>query len=182
METYRLFAAVKLPGPIVDELSTFQKGVPNARWSDPEKFHVTLGFFGDVGEEQAEALDARLAEISMPPFDLRLHGTGHFGKAEPHAIWIGVTDSPELEALHKAVKGAARKARVEMEKRDYRPHLTLAYLGRYPDIAAIAKWEHLYSDYESAAFTADRFFLYSSWRRRNGANRYELEASYPLRG
>lgn len=182
MEVYRLFAAIKPPAEIVKELARMQKGVPEARWSDPVKFHVTLGFFGDLDGEKAELLDQYLAEIHRPAFELTLSGTGHFGRSEPHSIWIGVEQNPALMRLHKLIRTAARACGLEMEKRDYRPHVTLAYFGRFADIAAIAKWEHLYSGYRSASFLVDEFLLQSSWRRQNGANRYETEAGYPLLG
>ncbi len=182
MEIYRLFAAIKPPENIVQELTVMQKGVPGARWSDPVKFHITLGFFGDVSGEQAEVLDECLAEIRCASMELILAGAGHFGRNEPHQIWIGVEDNAALERLHKSVRSAARKAGIEMEKRDYRPHVTLAYLGGHPDVEAVARWEHLNSGFKSEVFLADAFFLLSSWRRQNGANLYKPEASYPLLG
>jgi len=182
MEIYRLFAAIRPPENIVENLTRLQKGIPGARWSDAEKLHVTLGFFGDVDGEQAEALDERLAEIHQSPFEIVLSGVGHYGRTEPHAIWAGVDDSPALTSLHKKVRRAAHAAGVEMEKRDYRPHVTLAYFRGHPDITAIAKWEQALFDYESGPFLADEFFLYSSTRRKAGANIYKIEASYPLLG
>ncbi len=182
METYRLFAAVKLPEPIVEELTGFQKGVPDAKWSNPEKFHITLGFFGDMNEEQAEVLDQYLADIRQSPFELSLSGTGHYGRAEPHSIWVGVTENPDLNALARSVRKAARGCGIQMDKREFRPHVTLAYLRAYPDIQAVAVWEQRHSAYKSDSFWVNGFYLQSSWRRKSGANRYETEATYRLIG
>jgi len=182
MDTYRLFAAIRPPGPIIDQLMNLQTGIDTARWSDAVKLHITLGFFGDVNGADAERLDESLASIRRSSFELSLSGSGHFGKSEPHSIWVGVQPSKELNYLHKAVKSAARTASIEVERRDYRPHVTLAYLSAFPDIEAVAQWEHQYSSYESQPFLVDEFFLYSSRRRREGSNIYEVEASYPLLG
>jgi len=182
MEYYRLFAAIRPSDKIVRDLTRFQKGIPGARWSDAEKLHITLGFFGDVDGDRAEVLDEKLAHINKASFDLSLSGAGHFGRSEPHSVWIGVAPSPDLIHLHKSVRSAARAAGVIMEKREYRPHVTLAYLRPFPDIEAIARWEHKYSGYQSASFLVDGFFLYSSWQRQSGSNLYREEASYPLLG
>ncbi len=182
MEIYRLFAAIRPPDDIVLDLSRLQTGVDSAKWSSPEKFHITLGFFGDVTGEQAELLDEKLAGISCAPFELSLSGVGHFGKSEPHALWVGVNESLELTRLHKAVKSAAQTANVKLERREYTPHVTLAYLKSYPDIEGIVKWEHFWNGFKSGPFLVDRFFLYSSWRRKSGANLYKSEAGYPLLG
>lgn len=182
METYRLFAAIKLPEFIVDELTDLQKGVPDAKWSDAEKFHITLGFFGDMDEAQAEVLDQYLADIRQSPFEISLSGAGHYGRAEPHSIWIGVNESSELSELARAVRKAARASGTQMDKREFRPHITLAYLRAFPDIQAVAAWEQCHSSYQSDPFWVNGFYLQSSWRRKSGANRYETEASYPLIG
>lgn len=180
METYRLFAAVRPPENIVQTLTRLQKGVPDAKWSDPEKFHITLGYFGDLNAEQAELLDQHLAAIRQVPFEVSLSGTGHYGRAEPHSIWVGVKNNPALSALAKSVRKAARDCRIALDKREFQPHVTLAYLRAFPDVASIASWEHQHSEFTAEPFWAEAFYLQSSWRRRNGANRYDIEASYPL--
>ncbi len=198
MEIYRLFAAIRPPDDIVEDLLRLQIGLRDARWSGAEKFHITLGYFGDVTAEQAEILDGRLAEIAQSPFELSLSGVGHFGRSEPHAIWAGVsehisecvskteseslTETGELTRLHKSIRRAARDCKIEMERRDYRPHVTLAYLRGSPDVEAVARWEQAHNCFETNPFIVDSFHLYSSWRRPSGPNIYKVEASYPLLG
>jgi len=172
METYRLFAAIRPTETIIQELTRLQKGISGARWSGPEKLHVTLGFFGDVRGDQAELLDQELAQIRQCAFTLSLSGVGHYGRGQPHSIWAGVDESQSLIQLHKSVKAA----------RDYRPHVTLAYFGAHPNISRIAKFEALHNSFKTAPFMVDQFWLYSSWRRKRGANLYKAEASYPLLG
>jgi len=82
-----LFAAIKLPYHIAKDLTRFQKGVAGAKWSGAEKLHITLGYFGEVDDDRAEILDDQLASKAFSSFELSLKGAGHFGQAEPHAIW-----------------------------------------------------------------------------------------------
>ncbi|NNE57471.1 MAG: RNA 2',3'-cyclic phosphodiesterase [Hellea sp.] len=182
METYRLFAAIRPTEPVIEALTRLQKGVDGARWSGAEKLHVTLGFFGDVKGDQAELLDQELAKIRQSAFSLSLSGVGHFGRGKPHSIWAGVDDNLSLSQLHKAIKAAAERAGIILERRDYRPHVTLAYFGAHPDIARIAKFEARHHDFKTAPFMVDQFWLYSSWQRKRGSNLYKAEASYPLLG
>ena len=177
-----LFAAIKLPYRITRELTRHQKGVSGARWSDPEKLHITLGYFGQVNDERAEMLDEALARKPIPSFELSLRGAGHFGHAEPHAVWVGVEPSEALTRLHEHCKSCARKAGIVMEKRLYRPHVTLAYLRPHSPLDRIISFEKRLADFEAGPFLADEFFLFSSHRKTRGPNIYRPEASYPLIG
>jgi len=98
----RLFAALRPSTKTLRALSRMQKGVSGAKWSDIEKFHITLAFFGDVAEEQAELLDGRLGDIRQPGFDVSYASVGHYGKDRPYNLHVGVALTLELEHLHKA--------------------------------------------------------------------------------
>ena len=118
----------------------------------------------------------------MTGFDVSLAGAGHFGRAEPHAIWVGVEMSEELKRLYKYCRRAARYSKIEMESRVYTPHVTLAYLKPNPNIARITAFEKRLAEFKLKPFLVDEFFLISSWKRKTGSNLYRVEASYPLLG
>ena len=63
----RLFTGIEIPSDIAAELAFLKGGVPGARWIEPEAFHITLRFAGDVSDETAHALDETLAKIEHPP-------------------------------------------------------------------------------------------------------------------
>jgi len=177
-----LFAAIKIPQDITRALSRLQKGVSGARWSAPEKFHITLGYFGDIDDDHAEVLDYELARIRMSGFELELSGAGHFGSSDPHAIWVGVTPHPALTMLHDHCRQSARRAKVDMEKRNYVPHVTLAYMKPFSPIDRVIAFEQRLSGFKTPPFLVDEFFLMSSHRRKDKPNKYYAEASYPLIG
>ncbi|MGB6317354.1 MAG: 2'-5' RNA ligase family protein, partial [Litorimonas sp.] len=81
-----LFTAIRPPSGVIRAVSRLQKGVPGARWSAPEKLHITVGYFGEVSETLAEELDAELARRPLPSLELSLRGAGHFGRSEPHQL------------------------------------------------------------------------------------------------
>ncbi len=178
----RLFAAIKPPEPIIGKLGRLQKAVSGARWSPPEKLHITVGFFGDVDDDHAEILDMELARYKCAGFDLSLSGVGHFGEKTPHAIWAGLAPSPPLLDLHKHCRRAARAAKINMETRVFRPHITLAYLKPTAPLSRIIAFEKNGAGFQTPPFLVDRFYLLSSHRKKTGPNAYREEACYPLLG
>ena len=44
----RLFSGIKIPPSIAQWLITLQSGVKNAHWIEPENYHITLRFIGNV--------------------------------------------------------------------------------------------------------------------------------------
>jgi 2'-5' RNA ligase len=44
----RLFTGVELPPDVALDLSIMRGGIEGARWIDPESYHVTLRFMGDI--------------------------------------------------------------------------------------------------------------------------------------
>lgn len=175
----RLFAALALPPEIVKGLVRRQSGVEFARWRPPESLHLTLRFFGEVRQDVARDLDAELAAIDVPPFQIVLEGAGAFGEGRDiHAIWAGVEESLMLRRLADACETAARRAGLKAEKRNYRPHVTLAYL-KQADPAEVGAWIQSHNLLKSPSIDVDRFGLYSSTLGGEGAH-YRLEAEYPL--
>jgi RNA 2',3'-cyclic 3'-phosphodiesterase len=175
----RLFAALPLPTEIVDRLTALQQGVPGADWRQKEALHLTLSFFGHVTHEAAEELDQELARIRCKPFDLAARGAGHFGREEPRALWMGIEAHPSLLLLSKACERATRRVGLDIEKRSFLPHITLAYLHETP-LGRVQAFERRHALFRSADWRADRFHLYSSWKGGRGENPYRIEAEYPL--
>ena len=175
----RLFAALAIPPNIGLALQSRQAGIENARWRPLESLHVTLRFYGEVREDRARDLDAELSAAGGEPFDIVLQGAGAFGEgADIHAVWAGVADSPPLTRLAKACETAARRAGLKPETRNFRPHVTLAYLKR-PEPDGVAAWIQANNLLKSPPIRVDRFGLYSSFLGSEGAQ-YRLEAEYSL--
>jgi 2'-5' RNA ligase len=175
----RLFTALAPPGEVVEDLLRLQNGLPGARWRPAEALHVTLAFYGEIREDVARDLDSELTSVNGQSLELSLQGVGAFGEGqEIHAIWAAVEPDPGLSRLAAACAAAARRVGLSVDRRAYRPHVTLAYTKR-PDPAAVAVWIQRHNLYRSEPFRLDRFGLYSSWRTREGSA-YRLEADYPL--
>lgn len=175
----RLFAALPVPDEIVTALARRQTGLDGARWRTAAQMHITLRFFGELREDMARDLDVELSTVGGGPFEIVLEGAGAFGEGgDVHAIWAGVGESEPLKRLAKACEAAARRAGLRPETRQYRPHLTLAYLRR-PEPDKVAGWIQANNLLKSPPIWVDRFGLYSSFLASEGAQ-YRLEAEYAL--
>ncbi len=173
-----LFCAITLPDEIADLLEDMQRGLDGAGWRPRENFHITLRYFGEMSEPDAEELDLALARIPCPPLTLSLAGVGSFGGNDPHAVWAGVRPNEALSLLSKRCSSAARLLGIPSDKHPFRPHVTLAYLkGISP--AAVAAYAQRHCIFESPPFEVGEFGLYS---RHHGKrySRYIEEAAYPL--
>jgi 2'-5' RNA ligase len=175
----RLFAALPIPEDIGVALARRQSGVEGARWRPLEALHVTLRFFGEVREDIARDLDAELTTVRGQAFEIELAGVGAFGEGpDIHVLWAGVAESAPLRRLAKACETAARRAGLRPDARNYRPHLTLAYL-RHPDPLEVAAWIQANNLLKSPPIRVTSFGLYSSFLGSEQAH-YRLEAEYPL--
>jgi RNA 2',3'-cyclic 3'-phosphodiesterase len=106
------------------------RGLPGApRWSDPDRWHLTLLFLGAVPEECVAPLvtAAAPAVSAAPAMTLRLAGGGRFGpRRRPQVAWAGLDgDVQPLLGLAGRLADAARRLGLPVEDRPFRPHLTL---------------------------------------------------------
>jgi 2'-5' RNA ligase len=179
----RLFAALALPDDVADRVVSLQAKLPGAHWRPRENLHLTLCFYGDVAEPQAEELDAALEEVSLRhgPFDLALRAAGSFGGADPHTLWIGVEKNEALERLAAACAKAGRLLGLKLEARKYAPHVTLAYL-RGAENNAVQTYVARLGLFSARAFRVEGFSLYSSAMRKSAPSLYRPEADYVLGG
>ena len=176
----RLFTAIPIPFDVAETLGRRQTGLPGAKWRGSEHLHVTLAFYGEVNERQADDLAAELARIPGGAFDIELKGVGAFGDAHrSHTLWAGTEPSERLNVLAGRCRSAAERAGLTMEPRVYRPHVTLAYLNTQTSPDRIGAWIANHNLLHSPPIRIDRFGLYSSTLTTDGSV-YELEREYPL--
>ena len=173
----RLFTGIELPEEIVWRLSLFRAGLNGASWIDPDNYHITMRFAGDITDAQANHFADALADIRFDSFDIELNGLGSFGGNKPRALWAAIKPAPALDVLQKAHERAARLAGLPPETRNFVPHITLA---RLRNVSAYAAAEYLarHGGFYSAPFSVGRFVLFSS-RPNHGGGPYLVEEGYP---
>jgi 2'-5' RNA ligase len=143
--------------------------------------HLTLRFFGVLAEPDADDLDAELSAVSreIQPFDVKLRGAGTFGRADPHALWIGVEAGGGLLPLAARCERAARRSGLKPESRKFAPHVTIAHL-RNPDRDRLIRFEQRVALFQSNSWRVESFVLCSSQVRNGAPSLYQVEAEYRL--
>lgn len=133
----RLFLALELPEAWLREAARALDALTAALGDDADvlrpvaldRMHLTVRFLGEVGEDMVPALDAALRE-HVPPVrvDLELAAAGTFGSAARTSVaWLGLGgDLDGLRALAGRVEVAVEAAGLPSERRELRPHVTLA--------------------------------------------------------
>jgi len=174
----RLFTGLEVPERVRARLGLVRGPLPGARWIEPENFHITLRFAGDIDNRTADEFAGFLDDVEFDPFEIRISGLGVFGGNAPRTIWAGVEGGEPLVNLQKAHERAARSAGLAPETQTFRPHITLARLrGTRPE--AVARFLGSRGALISEPFPVDRFLLFSS-KPGSGGGPYVVEYAYAL--
>lgn len=173
----RLFTGLELPAALAAELSLFRGGISGGRWIDPENYHLTLRFIGDIDRITAREIAASLGMIKRPAFTVTLAGLDYFGGDRPHAIVAKAQAASPLLDLQAEQERLLRRIGLAPEPRKFTPHVTLARLRGASPLAVADYLGH--RGFLTRKFDAARFVLFSS-RDSVGGGPYQIEASYPL--
>jgi 2'-5' RNA ligase len=173
----RLFTALEIPSEIVQSMARLRGGLPGARWVEPENYHLTLRFIGDVDDALAEEIADLLNQVARPAFALRIDGLDSFGGRRPRAVVAAVPAVAELVELQAEHERIMQRVGLEPDRK-YKPHVTLARL-RDTSSRQVADFLSIRQPFRSPSFSVSRFVLYSS-RAAIGGGPYVVEAGYPL--
>ncbi|MCB1475550.1 MAG: RNA 2',3'-cyclic phosphodiesterase [Rhodobiaceae bacterium] len=176
----RLFTGIQIPDETRRFLSMLRGGLAGARWADPQNYHMTLRFIGDVDMRTANEVVHQLSAISRFGFDLRMSGVGVFGGNKPHTIWAGVAPSPALMELQAEQERLLQRMGLRAEGRKFQPHVTIARL-RHVAVHDVARYLDLYGDFRAPEFSVESFALFSA-REFEGGGPYIAEETFPLAG
>lgn len=174
----RLFVGLELPEELAALLTGARGGLSDARWIDPENYHITLRFIGDIGHDVADEVYDLLAEVQRAPLEIAVEGIDAFGGKRPHSIFARVEPGRDLLDLQADIERRVRKAGLPAEGRKFTPHVTLARL-RDGSPLDVAEYLAVRGAFPRFTFMAQQFVLYSS-RDSVGGGPYIVEAAYPL--
>ena len=175
----RLFTGIEIPTEIGLALSAYRGGLPGARWIDPENYHITLRFIGDIDDRMAEEVYSILGDTRRRnPFTVTIDGLDSFGGSKPRAVFARTSGNGEMNEMQAEQERLFRQLGLEPETRKFTPHVTLARLRNASPID-VADYIATRGHFPKLTFTAHRFVLYSS-RSSTGGGPYVIEAAYPL--
>jgi 2'-5' RNA ligase len=177
----RLFIAVDLPVDAKEHLAELAGGLPGADWVEPERYHLTLRFLGDVEGSACNDLREGLSALRARSFYLTLRGLGVFPlRGDPETLWVGTERNEALRSLRNKVESLVVRNGQPPESRKFHPHVTLAKVrGSRPEwVGAFVAGHSLFSTPEIAVQSVS---LFSSQLTSDGSV-YTLEREYRLEG
>jgi 2'-5' RNA ligase len=176
----RAFLAVVPPPDVLDSIDgLFDRTMRSKfRWTQREQWHVTVQYFGKVGDSDGLAGVVASAVARIPGPAVQIGGAGAFPTAKRAAVlWLGVVDPAPLKAVHAAVIAAAGAYLHSRDVISYVPHLTLARLDPVKRITDVV--EALEGGVFGPVWTVDELVLMESESHRGGAT-YRTIARIPM--
>ena len=152
----RLFTGLEIPAEVGQTLSNLRGGLPGARWIDPENYHVTLRFIGDIDGMSANEIASMLFRVNRKPFEVKLQGLMSFGGRKPRAVVATIAPSKPLIELQAELERMMQRIGLDPEGRKFIPHVTLARLHDASD-RDVADYLSLRGYFPSKAFLAEHY-------------------------
>ncbi len=148
--------------------STFEHGI---KWTNPDNWHITLHFIGDLEEERIPALSESLSEAlqGISSGMIYMESAGFFGKScKPRVLWAGVGISDWLSVLYTSVQSAVSALGLPPEQKIFRPHLTLGRVKKPRSAPWLCEAFESRNSYEWGEVAVSGVVLYKSELTTNG--------------
>lgn len=181
----RAFLAVPSDGMWVESARGLQARLkdtlPQASWTKPSSWHLTLKFFESISAEEARAFGAAMAAdaFATVPGEIQAGGAVVFPPRGPaRVLGVGFAPSETLEEIGRLAARAEENARslgLPAEKRPFHPHVTLARLRRAWPPEAVETFRRDLRDWTFPSWHARSCVLYESRLERDGAVHVPLE-------
>jgi 2'-5' RNA ligase len=162
-----MFVAAIPPSDVLEDLEQFlsvRREAAAFRWTVPDQWHVTLAFLADVPDRAYDDLVERLTRAAGKRHSMRAAITG--GGAFPHVgrakvLWAGLDldDREELRRLATGCRAAASRAGITVAGERFKPHLTLARMGRPVEAT---NWVRVLDPYRGPTWDLDEITLIAS--------------------
>ncbi|KMK68768.1 RNA 2',3'-cyclic phosphodiesterase [Puniceibacterium sp. IMCC21224] len=178
----RCFLALPLPPSDAAVLVALQNRLPVGRTVTEDNLHLTLVFLDDQPEDTLQDIHEAMETLHAPPVTLTLSGFETTGGKGGHALAVIGDGGPALRDLQGRILSRLRGIGLQLDRRRFRPHVTLARLPAQLSPEGqdrMARFLTSEGTFSLPDIRITRFALYQSFLRRDGAE-YEELASYPL--
>ena len=125
----RLFIAVLFPDSVVDRLVSLRDSLHDEAVSGSfvprDNLHLTLEFLGECNQGESRLASEALEALGANAFSIRMNRLGFFSRPDGDIWWVGAEESKDLLRLHSSLSSELSKRGFSLEKRKFRPHITL---------------------------------------------------------
>ena len=173
----RAFIAINIPEFVNDAFAELQSILRTGKPVSPEQFHLTLVFMDEQPDELIEEAHNALQQLEVPTFEVKLQGLDTFGSKAPSILYVGIEKNEALDRLQEKIVGMLRSAGVHLDRKRFRPHVTIARFGRRlsnADLDRLRDFMAGYADFGPVLFTVERFSPFRSTLGHKGAIHDEL--------
>jgi 2'-5' RNA ligase len=125
-----------------DELTAARPSAKTAiKWVEPENFHLTLKFLGNVPSATLPALTQALHEAASPAFEISFGQADAFPSLlQPQTLWIGVQDGQQhLSALAERIQVQLDAIGFPKDTRQFSAHLTIGRMRQGYTVSGLGK-------------------------------------------
>ena len=175
----RAFLAVPSDGMWVesarDLVARLREALPEASWTKPTSWHLTLKFFEGITEGEARAFGEGVAADALATVrgDLLASGAVVFPARGPaRVLGVGFAPSEALEEIARLAVLAeehARRLSLAEERRPFHAHVTLARIRRAWAPEAVERFKSEVEGWTFPPWHARSCVLYESRLERDGA-------------
>lgn len=145
--------------------------VAGARRIKPANLHLTLAFLGATPGERLVCLQEALQALTVPSLTLKLDCLGYWPR--PRILWLGTSRTPPaLTALVVDLEQRLKGCGFSLERRPFRPHITLA--RRFSGPVPVVQPPH-----EFLSWHIDKVTLVESLNKADGVH-YQVLGHWPV--
>jgi RNA 2',3'-cyclic 3'-phosphodiesterase len=172
----RIFIAIKVVvgKTLFKTVSSLKSTLINEgiRWTSLDNIHITLAFIGETEENTIEMISSTLKESceGTGKFELTMKGIGVFKNlSDPRVIWTGIEPSENLAQLNNTIINVLNTAGIEIEQRNFKPHLTLGRIKYVTDKPALKYLIDKYQNVEIQKVPVNEVIIYESILKPTGS-------------
>ncbi|MDO4481332.1 MAG: RNA 2',3'-cyclic phosphodiesterase [Bacillota bacterium] len=126
----RLFIAINFDEDIKAQIAEVREELRNSsssgNFTRDENLHLTLVFLGEVSGSRVREIENIMEETEEEPFELEFGKLGCFKRDSGGDLWwLGCGRNNGLMSLQRQLSERLRASGFKIEKRQYKPHLTL---------------------------------------------------------
>jgi 2'-5' RNA ligase len=174
-----MFVAVVPPDDVIEDLEEFvapRREATPFRWTQPEQWHLTLAFSGEVPDRSYDDLVDRLGRAARKrhPVEARIAGGGAFPQVgRARVLYAGVeSEQEELRRMATGARAAVAKSGAETDGQRFTPHVTLARIHRPIDASRFVR---LLDAYTGPTWSIEELALVASYLGEGPRNRARHE-------